>query len=66
MGGFEAGGPFGGDSPSPTQGIFSNGTSNVTNTGINVFQGNAEHLKSFLSWKKVAVSMVAIIILIQM
>ena len=63
MGGFGAGGSFDSTSPSPTQAIFSNGTSN---TSVQVFQGKAEDLKSFLSWKKVAVSMVAMIILIEM
>lgn len=61
VGGFGPGGPFDGNTPSPTQRIFSNGTSN---TSVQIFQGKAEDLKSFLSWKKVAVSMVAMIIFI--
>ena len=63
---FVAAGPFGSILASATRGHISNGTRNVTNTGINDFQGKAKDLKSCLSWKQAVVPTIVIIALVQM
>ena len=63
MGGFGAGGPFGGRSPSPSGGTSSNGTGNRTSASVAVFQGGAESLKGGLPlWKTAVMSSVAMLV----
>ena len=63
-GAFGARGPFPSVSASLAGGNSSDGTSNVTNTGLKTFRGNAEGLKSGLWRKKALVPVVAVFVFI--
>ena len=63
IGGFGNGGPFGTTSPSPAQGNVSGGGGNSTNTSVQAFQGNAANLQGHFLRNSMAVSAIAMCIL---